>query len=198
MKCDEAAMIFLDDRAHRTAEIDAHLASCSGCRGVLLTDARARELGRWDKAPSLPAAFEPSRLQWRRRARLALTAAGLVAMGALAAVAVSGPRAGALWSGNSEIVLPEAARAATETEPLRTAANAPADAATSEGDESLIDDLLVESIAYARREVSVRDPLYAAFGDLPRWVSLPANRSLEAPVFQKALHPIHSDLEVHR
>src|ERR671918_1464227 len=98
MKCDEAAMIFLDDRAHRTAEIDAHLASCSGCRGVLLTDARARELGRWDKAPSLPAAFEPSRLQWRRRARLALTPAGPGGVGALAAGGGSGPPPRALLS----------------------------------------------------------------------------------------------------
>jgi hypothetical protein len=184
--------MLLDDRARRTPEVDAHLASCSECRDVLLADARARALGRWDKVPYLEAAFEPSGIQWRRRARFALTAVGLVAVGALAALAV--------FDGNSELVFPERPRPATETEPLRKADNAQPDAAASEGDEWLIDDLLVESIAYARREVSVRDPLYTAFGDLPRWVSLPANRSLEAPVFRKALYPIHSDsnLEVHR
>ena len=190
MTCDQAGPMLVDDRARRTPEIDVHLASCSKCRGVLLADARVRELGRWDKVPSLPAAFEPRRLRWRGRARFVLTAAGLVAVGTLAALVVS--------SGNSEMALSEPARAATETEPLRTADNARPDAPASEGDDSLIDNLVVEAIAYVRRDLSVRDPLYAAFGDLPRWVSLPANRSLEAPVFQKALHPIHSDLEVHR
>jgi hypothetical protein len=194
MTCEEMAALLVDDRTHQAPDVDAHLASCAECREVLAADARARELGRWDTVPQLPAPDGWSRLGWPRRARFGLAAAGVLAMAALAAIAVTAEVGRAIPRSDSERALPPPLRAATETEPLRASGEGPSAKAAPSGDESLVDDLVVESSAYVRREVSVRDALYGPFGDLPRWVSLPRNRSLDAPVFQKALYPIHTDL----
>jgi hypothetical protein len=192
MKCDDVGPVLLEDGALRTPEMTAHLSSCAQCRGVLLADERARELSRSDRVPPLPAAaWSPP--AWRGSARFALTAAGLVAVGALAALPWVAKRGGAASPDSLERALPVTVGARTETEPLRAAGDPPAGAEGAD-DESLIDDLIAQSAAYVGREVSVRDSLYAPFGDLPRWVSLPANRSLDAPVFRKALYPIHNEL----
>ena len=195
MKCDDVGPRLLETRARRTAEIDAHLASCAQCRGVLIADERAWDVGRWDAVPPLSAPREWRRPAWPASPRVALTAAGLLAVGALAALPWIANRGLVVSPGIPQRALPAPERAATETEPLRAAGD-PSPAVESSDDGALIDDLLAESAAYVRRELTVRDSLYAPFGDLPRWVSLPANHSLDAPVFRKALYPIHSDPEI--
>jgi hypothetical protein len=204
MKCEEISVLLVDDRARRNPEVGAHVRSCRECRGLLATDAWARELGRLDAVPALAAPDGWRDFSRRRRGRFTLAVAGLVGVGALGAVAAGGgftrgrpplasgtPLAPIVQRHDAPIA------AASETEPLRVTGE-PRAGSGAAGDGSLIDDLVVETSAYVRRDVTVRDVTYAPFGDLPRWVSLPRNRSLEAPVFQRALYPLHSNLEITR
>ncbi|HYX92566.1 MAG TPA: hypothetical protein VE782_13470, partial [Myxococcaceae bacterium] len=90
MKCEEISVLLVDDRARRNPEVGAHVRSCRECRGLLATDAWARELGRLDAVPALAAPDGWRDFGRRRRGRFTLAVAGLVGAGALGAVAVGG------------------------------------------------------------------------------------------------------------
>jgi hypothetical protein len=194
MKCDEISVLLVDDRARRTPDVARHIRSCSECQALLAADARARELGRLDRVPALPPPDAWRGIGHRRGGRLALVAAGVLGAAALGAI---------IANGGGEVLHETPLVLASETEPLRAAASGPpAENSFPENawteEESVIDQLVLETAEYVRRDVTVRDTTYALFGDLPRWVSLPRNRSLDAPVFQKALYLIHPNLEVIR
>jgi hypothetical protein len=198
MKCDEISVLLVDDRARRTPEVAAHLRSCSECRAVLGMDAWARELGRLDAVPPLPAPDGWRDLRRGRGGRFALVLAGVMSVGALGAIALGGGWFGRTGPTPESETLHETARAASETEPIRVSEEDPHRENPSPREESLIEDLMVEAAAYVARDVTVRDVTYAPFGDLPRWVALPRNHSLEAPVFQRALYVLHPNPEVIR
>ena len=81
MRCEEAASALVDDRARRSEELNAHVASCEACRGVLALDAFARELVRFDPVPLIRAPDLTAEVTRRMRIRFAFVTVGILGVG---------------------------------------------------------------------------------------------------------------------
>src|SRR5687767_12029497 len=95
MRCEEAASALVDDRARRSEELNAHVASCEACRGVLALDAFARELVRFDPVPLIRAPDLTAEVTRRMRIRFAFVTVGILGVGLAGAVWTTRPNSGA-------------------------------------------------------------------------------------------------------
>lgn len=195
MTCDQLAADLVDSTSLLTASPAAadHLAGCASCRSLVEAHRAARELARLDVVPSLPTPDLYAELGRRRRSRVVWTTASVLGVALLSAFVAS--RLGS--SGAAEprdpaaaLVRPEPSLPRTENVPL-IAPHSPEEASLPEPPPEL-GLLLAEIRSFARRDVTADDFTYASFGELPRWLAMPRDRSLEAAPFDAVLAPIHA------
>lgn len=195
MRCHDAAAALMEDT--RTAELQAHLASCADCRALAALHASASAL-RPPPAPALaPISRDAVLGEVRRRVLRRRVAAGAVASLCVAGLALwTRPTAPVLEQGTAPESLdegpaPRAELGLSRAPPEETfAEDVPARAVREPGRGSLMN-LMGEVRGYTRRDLVVQDETYRPFGTLAAWVRPPDSRALETPPFRTAVLPLY-------
>lgn len=180
MSCAEHTESLLDGTARLPQDATAHVANCPTCRTLREGHLAASRLAD-EPVPSIPVPDYLALVSRRRRARVTLAAAA-VSAGAAVALWLAPFDEPAVPSSSDVVAQVEPGSSAPETEPLRVVNEQPATSASDEApaDEAWALDRLVTNVnAYTARDLSVNDVTYASFGELPRWVAIPANTPVQ-------------------
>lgn len=174
MTCNELAAALLDDAVERPSGFQRHLATCAACQELEAAHRAALPLKHLELDAPRPVTLAEIRSASRRR-RMTVATAGALAAAAVIALAVL-PR-----EVPSEVTEPEEMTEVAEELTLQS-----------------VPSLITEVSTYARRDPTVRDPTYRAFGGLSVWLAPPRSRALESPPIRQALYPLQNNLEVTR
>jgi hypothetical protein len=171
MTCTEFATALLDDGVDRLPGFQRHLAGCAACQELESAHRAALPLKHLELESPRPVSLAEVRSAGRRRR------ATMATVGALAAAAV------VAWA-----FLPREAPSEV-AEPVPVVEGIPLPSMPS---------LIAEVSTYARRDPTVRDPTYRAFGGLSVWLAPPRSHALESPPIRQALYPLQQHMEVAR
>lgn len=180
MTCDQVQPLLVDDRERARPSVSGHLASCPACRALASADASARALSAIDPVPPLLPVDASAALARRRALRAAWVTSALGAGMVVAAAVLAWTRPA------PDPIAVETQPAAAENAPLLVAPQpevADPAAPGAEAEPSFPFELLADTREWLERDPS-RGSLYASFGALPQWVSLPRDAALDPFPFE--------------